>query len=626
MEARLKPGVRIRDDLFGGVCYIPHRDDFFAADHDVFQVLKRLPCEWAPVDLAWERTVSSLAKLGICEARTPTTLEAPYSGPSFLGKFMEIPSVEQPLVLNCFATAHCPLKCVYCHADDLMQQYRENEEDRDVENVAATASMINAVVAVITGGDPLTRPERSARLIEKLAGQQKALVLDTSGVGNIDELLPLIKRHGVHVRVSLDAISPENDKLRPRNPTYVKDSNASRTGATKTIERCIAEGVPVTVQSVISAPNENKSEWLDLRDWMASRGVRNWVIHVAVKGGSARRIENESRRHKRKRGILPSQEVYANLLDLIEKTRDQKIQMDIRCTDTSNTPNSVLLVSSKGDLYTEGYAHNGKLTLFSINEGRPDRLRSIFLYVDRFGHARRYFNWNPWFFAGQSLQDICYQVPLPKEPKREEISIVETEVKHYVAEPELLRSILENNGFVANATTLQRDEYYDTQERAMDKLDFVVRLRRESHRLQIGMKGPRFFTPEGEYSRIEIEIEAKSEESIRRELEVKDLDCTWFFEKRRTEFRSNIVKASIALDEVPEVGFFLEIEGTLNKVRDLTNLVSPALGDRETRNYKELFVAHQLSRGIPLEEIKGASFPLSVETPSSRQLPGPRSV
>src|SRR5437016_5388940 len=136
MDARLKPGIRTRADVFGGVCYVPQRDDFFAANKDVFRSIRRLSGKWAPVEPSWQRTCVALAKLGICETRDPTTPEIAYSGPSFLGEFPEIPTVEEPLVLNCFATAHCPLKCVYCHADDLMQEYRGQESEQDLENVA----------------------------------------------------------------------------------------------------------------------------------------------------------------------------------------------------------------------------------------------------------------------------------------------------------------------------------------------------------------------------------------------------------------------------------------------------------------------------------------------------------
>src|SRR5450759_5428999 len=108
MRVRLNPHVKLRPDVFGGICYVPHRDDIFAANKDVFGALSRLKPAWTYVAKVWEPTYVALARLGICQTR-PTTDEIAYSGPSFLGRFDEIPTISEPLVVNCFSTAFCPL-------------------------------------------------------------------------------------------------------------------------------------------------------------------------------------------------------------------------------------------------------------------------------------------------------------------------------------------------------------------------------------------------------------------------------------------------------------------------------------------------------------------------------------
>lgn len=180
MKARLHPRVRLRKDDFGGICYVPHRDDMFAVDHRVYALLTSIGSDWEDIGGEFHDAYRSLAGLGICDTR-PATREIAYSGPSFLGSFEEIPTINEPLVVNCFSTAFCPLRCLYCHADDLMIEARSGEtNDRnEIDNVIATASMFPAMVAVITGGDPLSRPSRAIRLITKLA-DQNLLVLDTS--------------------------------------------------------------------------------------------------------------------------------------------------------------------------------------------------------------------------------------------------------------------------------------------------------------------------------------------------------------------------------------------------------------------------------------------------------------
>lgn len=607
MKARLRAGVRTRDDVFGGVCYVPHRDDFFAADKSVFAFIQTLSSDWQEIPQTELAAVKALAAIGICETIDPKTDEGAYCGPSFLGNFVELPTVSMPLVVNCFCTAHCPLSCIYCHADDLMKQFRDSETDEDLENVAATARMLPAMVAVITGGDPITRPQRAIRLIESLA-DDKALVLDTSGVGDIDALVPTLKKHQVHVRISLDTISRQNQKLRPVNREYISDKAPSTESAIRTIDRCISEGIPVTVQSVVTSQNESSDEWLDLRDWLLARGVRNWVLHVVVKGGSARRIE-EAARTKRRGGISPSDGVYIKLWRLVDETMKAKLPIDIRCTDTDTTPNSVLLVGSKGDVYTEGYAHKGKVRLYKVGDARPDLIQALWPHLDRFGHARRYLNWNPWFFDGKSLETICYDVPLPPNiSEREAANPVETEAKYVVAHPVELESQLRALGYVDEGEKIfQRDEYFDTPEMFSKRLDYVIRLRKESNSLAVALKGPRHWVGKA-YSRIELEFPAGDETKVREALGRSGFAVTWFFEKRRTTFKHPAEELSIAIDEVPELGFFVEIEGPLPKVREMEQKLERCLGAQEKRNYKELFQSYKVEKGAEPKEIVGASF------------------
>ena len=87
MQAKLWPGVRFSSDTFGGIVYVPKRDDFFAADKSVFPLIQRLSINWADIDASEVDAYTSLARLGIVVTQNPTIGEASYSGPSFLGEF-----------------------------------------------------------------------------------------------------------------------------------------------------------------------------------------------------------------------------------------------------------------------------------------------------------------------------------------------------------------------------------------------------------------------------------------------------------------------------------------------------------------------------------------------------------
>jgi len=601
--------LRVREDEFGGICYVGHRDDFFAVTRQVFLIIRALKREWMEATPSLVDGYRSLARLGMCETTEPRTREEAYSGVSLVGEFPELPTVSQTLVLNLFASAHCPLKCIYCHADDLMQPGdREGETEEDLDNVVATASMIPAMVAVITGGDPLTRPNRARTLIERI-GKTKGLVLDTAGVGDVGGLLGPLKENGVHVRVSLDSENPNiNSAFRPGNPHYVKESHPSYYGAERTIDACLKAGIPVTVQTVITRRNDQLSGWRNLRDWLVTKGVKHWVLHVAVRGGKAREVEERAAKQRRPRRLVPGPEIHSKLWDFISDTIAHGLPIDIRCTDTDNTPNSVLLVGSRGDLFTEGLAHHGKVQLFAAGRAAPDKVNDLMVHVDRFGHARRYLNWNPWFHDGKSIEEICYRAPVPSAGVATVSGIVETEAKVRVVNVKVLVSRLARSGYVSKGRILQRDEYYDDALGSARRSDFVIRIRTESGKCKVAFKGPRFFTPEGENSRLEFEVPCGEADQVRDALQKRDLMCTWCFEKRREMFVHPERRVQIVIDEIPEVGFFLEIEGALAEVRALREALGDALAEVERRNYKELFVDFKKSLGESVEGLKGAEF------------------
>src|SRR5439155_22790272 len=123
----------------------------------------------------------------------------------------------------------------------------------------------------------------------------------------------------------------------------------------------------------------------------------------------------------------------------IEETVSAGLPIDIRCTDTDSTPNSVLLVGSRGDLFTEGYAHDGKVLLYKADQGRPDLVRASWFHLDRFGHARRYLNWNPWMAEGRSLELLCYVPPMANRGTEEVDDLIESEAKFKIADVEAFR-------------------------------------------------------------------------------------------------------------------------------------------------------------------------------------------
>jgi hypothetical protein len=133
----------------------------------------------------------------------------------------------------------------------------------------------------------------------------------------------------------------------------------------------LATHIPVTVQTVVSSKNDKTEELLRLRDLLIRQGVRHWVLHMAVEAGLAREVEARHRSHRRG-GILPRKGAINSVWNVVKATIEGRLPIDIRVTDNSNTPNSVLLVAANGVLYTEGLAHHGKVKLFDPEAGNPE--------------------------------------------------------------------------------------------------------------------------------------------------------------------------------------------------------------------------------------------------------------
>ena len=380
---RLAPGVRVRDSI----AYVPRRDHFFALDPAHLRALRRVRAgrDAGPAE------VRALAELGICETE-PDTPRRAFFGRSVVGQLDALPEVTAPLVVNFFATAFCPLRCLYCHADDLMAGYRDQENEAWFGRVLRAAAATPAMVGVVTGGEPLARAERAERLIAKLAGTGKAVVLDTSGVGDFSRLVPTLRRHQVHVRVSLDSADPvRNDALRPANRRHLPPGASSAVYAEDAIRRAVRAGIPCSVQTVVTARNGDPDTLLALRDRLVGLGVTTWVLHVVVPVGKAAQPSRS--------GLLAPAGVQIVLDDLVRRTAADGVAIDIRLTSTHRAPNSTLLISAKGELAVENVAGGGK-RLFALPRlgMRGAVLKHFRAHVDLAGHTGRYLNGSqaPW--------------------------------------------------------------------------------------------------------------------------------------------------------------------------------------------------------------------------------------
>jgi adenylate cyclase, class 2 len=185
----------------------------------------------------------------------------------------------------------------------------------------------------------------------------------------------------------------------------------------------------------------------------------------------------------------------------------------------------------------------------------------------------------------------------------------ETETKIPLGTGDHFRSVLDLcRALYADGGQLnQRDEYFDTRDENLKEQDFTVRLRSVNGSLKVALKGPRIYLPGNVYRRIELEFSAANEEEVREQLKHQELTATAVIEKQRWVFTGE--NAEIAIDQLPFIGAFIEIEGSnpsaINKVLESLQLSSKG-AIRE--NYSELLEAKFKEIGLPLRPGLHATF------------------
>ncbi|MDB4223664.1 radical SAM protein [Granulosicoccus sp.] len=401
MKVRSKSNIILRHETFGASVYVPERDDIFLLDENIAKAVKEIGNKWAVPRETNYSGLKRLASLGIIDASGidgETVPQNGYSGVHLIGDFPTTPIVKKPLLVNCFATSWCPLKCVYCHADDLMDtDTRRNEEDEQTSVTAKLATRLDALVYVVTGGDPITRPKRTIALLKELP-PNSAIVLDTSGVGHIEDLIAILKTREIHLRVSIDSMDPKiNNMLRPINKKdfeiLSKNGSGTLDYSTKAIEIGHRLGTGVSIQTVITKHNDSLEHLLNLRDWLYSRGVKNWILHVATNAGKANKVFLANKKkygNTANAGVFPDPKISGVLRVLVERTTQEGLDMDIRTTNASPAPNSVFLLGSVGSLFVQSYG-TAKATKRKL-EFQESELDGMWGRYSDVGHVSRYTN------------------------------------------------------------------------------------------------------------------------------------------------------------------------------------------------------------------------------------------
>jgi adenylate cyclase class 2 len=182
---------------------------------------------------------------------------------------------------------------------------------------------------------------------------------------------------------------------------------------------------------------------------------------------------------------------------------------------------------------------------------------------------------------------------------------IEIEMKFRLADPVAMRQRIVAAGGVAIDTVLEENTFFDTTDQRLRREDCGLRIRvkrRPAGPTQaiLTYKGPR---QPGELKiRQEEEIVVSSADAARTILGALDFVPFLTFEKKRETFQ--LAGAEVVIDELPELGHFLEIEApdeqTVQAVRQMIGLSDQPAQD----TYTAMIVKHLSAKGKPAKELR----------------------
>lgn len=179
--------------------------------------------------------------------------------------------------------------------------------------------------------------------------------------------------------------------------------------------------------------------------------------------------------------------------------------------------------------------------------------------------------------------------------------MIEIELKFEIKKEKTITSRLIKLGFkIKNKKTYEKTVMFDNPQKLMQITDGRVRLRQTGKKIEFSYKKP--LTREGIKKEIEYEVEVSDFKKIVKILEMMKFAQTTSYERYRTEFGKNGVKATI--DEFP-FATFLELEGSENKIKNIARDLGFNLNDNITDSCDTIFTKRRIAKGLkPISHIR----------------------
>ena len=288
----------------------------------------------------------------------------------------------KPLVINWLITGKCTHNCNYCYAADVMWKNTTEPNENDIKDIIDNILVINPLVVVLTGGEPLLSPYLNI-IIESLAGRV-GLIIDTNGYVFSQEQLKIFKDKQIVVRISIDSQRPKvNDRYRP----VIGDKKKQNLGAKKAIDllnNCLDKDIASIVHTVTHRYNIN--DLSGMGEKFVCLGVKVWRI-LRLSPANDKPNINKVLGYDEDKYFHFYQEIIKKALN----DWDKKMQVIIQ-ENLYRERNSVILVSPSGNFMTESPLRgSGKIIIDPNNPKKPQK-NELASKINWWAHYNRYLN------------------------------------------------------------------------------------------------------------------------------------------------------------------------------------------------------------------------------------------
>ncbi len=174
--------------------------------------------------------------------------------------------------------------------------------------------------------------------------------------------------------------------------------------------------------------------------------------------------------------------------------------------------------------------------------------------------------------------------------------MIEIEVKHKIKNKKELNKIKKNLKKKAEFKKKEKELnlVFDLPDSLFKKKGFLLRLRK-AKKNTLTFKSP--VKAKGKFKeRKETELQIKNFKRTKELLEKMNFQSFFVYEKKRESFELN--STEILLDELPFIGFYLELEGTKKGINETEKLLGLKKKNRITKNYLQLFLDYKKKKRL----------------------------